>query len=78
MFNEDFYPTPQSVIEYMISGVDLSGKTVLEPSAGSGNIIDTLKSLGAAVLACEINPDLALIARIKGFPLPESMKGKAS
>lgn len=49
----------------MISGVDLSGKTVLEPSAGSGNIIDALKPLGAAVLACEINPDLAIIAGSK-------------
>jgi len=65
MFNADFYPTPKQVIEQMISGLDLNGKTVLEPSAGKGNIIDALKQCGAKVICCEQNEELALIASSK-------------
>ena len=37
---KNFYPTPETVIEKMLKYIDLSRvKTVLEPSAGSGNII---------------------------------------
>jgi Domain of unknown function (DUF4942) len=64
MFNKDFYPTPHSVLDQL--GIECAGKVVLEPSAGKGNIIEWLSSNGAAkVLACEINPDLATIARSK-------------
>ena len=60
MFNKDFYPTPKEVIEQMMFGIDLQNKTVLEPSAGKGNIVDYLKEYGAKeVVACEINSDLA-------------------
>jgi hypothetical protein len=62
MFNKDFYPTPTNVIEQMTFGVDIRDKTVLEPSAGKGNIVDFLKGSGAKeVIACEINRDLAKI-----------------
>ena len=38
---------------------DIIGKTVLEPSAGKGNIVDWLKNNGAAqVIACEKDPNL--------------------
>lgn len=65
MFDPDFYPTPQPVIDYMVNGADLAGKYVLEPSAGSGKIIDALHVLGAHVSACEINKELSLIVRSK-------------
>lgn len=65
MFNADFYPTPEAVIAQMTAGLDLAGKTVLEPSAGSGNIIDFCKKAGAKVIACEVHPQLALIASRK-------------
>jgi hypothetical protein len=62
MFNKDFYPTPEGVIEQMLFGVDIQNKTILEPSAGKGNIVDYLKERGAKeVIACEINSDLARI-----------------
>ena len=51
--NPDFYPTPREVIEQMMMGENVSGKVVLEPSAGSGNIVDWLKENGAEVIACE-------------------------
>lgn len=63
--NKDFYPTPKAVIELMLSGIDLSGKRVLEPSAGSGNIVDHLQIYGAEVMCCEISPDLAKIVSQK-------------
>lgn len=59
IFNRDFYPTPDSVVETMLNASDISGKTVLEPSFGSGNIVRYLNSHGAArVLGCEINDTL--------------------
>ena len=52
--NVDFYPTPESVINTMMLGEDILGKTILEPSAGSGNIVRRLKNNGAGeVIACE-------------------------
>lgn len=54
IFNRDFYPTPVEVIEKMLIGVDIGGKIILEPSAGSGNIVDYLNNRGAKkVIACE-------------------------
>lgn len=60
MFNESFYPTPESVLDLM--GIDCYGKTVLEPSAGKGDIVKYLKKWGAKeIVACEIEPDLRAI-----------------
>ena len=60
--NQDFYPTPASVIERMIGAARLTGKTVLEPSAGKGDLIDALQKAGASVCCCETDPDLAVLA----------------
>lgn len=39
----EFYPTPQSMVEKMLSGIDWSYiKTILEPSAGKGDILRVL------------------------------------
>jgi len=67
LFNKDFYPTPEYVINQMLFGLDLEGKTILEPSAGKGNIIDKLKELNtdANILACESDPELANIVANK-------------
>lgn len=61
MFNKDFYPTPENVIFQMLEGYDVNGHTVLEPSAGKGDIVDILLSRGANVIACESNDDLRKI-----------------
>jgi hypothetical protein len=67
MFNKDFFPTPQNVIDIMLLGVNIKGKVFLEPSSGNGNIIDYLKLNGAkSVLCCETNEDLAVISGKKG------------
>lgn len=65
MFDPNFYPTPESVIYKMIYGLKLKGESVLEPSAGKGDIVEVLKNEGANVLACEFNDDLAQIVASK-------------
>src|SRR5690348_9625707 len=66
MFNQDFYPTPENVIELMLNGENIEGKVILEPSAGKGNIVDYLLLNGAAdVIACELHPDLKTILASK-------------
>lgn len=45
MFNKNFYPTPDNLIKKMVSKLKLglrSYSTILEPSAGKGNIVDYL------------------------------------
>lgn len=60
IFNQDFYPTPNEVLDMM--QIDCRGLKVLEPSAGKGNIIDYLKDNGAKeIFYCEINKDLAKV-----------------
>lgn len=59
MLNADFYPTPPEVAAEMLDCIDLRGKTVLEPSAGSGNLVRECLDRGAAeVLWCEKEPQL--------------------
>ena len=42
--NKDFYPTPQNIIDKMLFNLDFTMiKSILEPSAGSGNIVEALK-----------------------------------
>lgn len=66
MFNKDFYPTPNNVIEMMLNGENINEKIILEPSAGKGDIVDYLKNNGAKnVIACELNADLKKIVQTK-------------
>ncbi|TGX80502.1 DUF4942 domain-containing protein [Palleniella muris] len=52
--NHDFYPTPRAVVERMLMGEDVAGKTILEPSAGKGDICTVLREFGASnILVCE-------------------------
>lgn len=66
IFDKDFYPTPESVIEQMLVGHDIYGRIILEPSAGSGNIVEYLQKNGAKeVIACELNSKLRRIVEGK-------------
>ncbi len=63
-FNSDFYPSGPEVIDIMIGGLQLEGKVILEPQAGSGNIVKALQHAGAKeVIACENDPQLLRIAQ---------------
>ena len=66
IFNRDFYTTPREVFDIMTTGEDLTDAVVLEPSAGSGNLVRFCQESGARyVKACEINDTLrdALFSR---------------
>lgn len=65
IFNQDFYPTPENIIAQMTWDLDFKGKTVLEPSAGKGDIVDFCIGSGATVLACETSTDLQTILKSK-------------
>ena len=57
--NPDFYPTPPEVAALMLDPLNLCGRVVLEPSAGSGNLVRECLARGAAeVLWCEREPQL--------------------
>ena len=56
IFNRDFYTTPREVFDMMTQGESLADAVILEPSAGSGDIVRYCKQDGARyVKACEIN-----------------------
>lgn len=43
---KEFYPTPEELVNKMLDGVNLNYvKTVLEPSAGKGDIVQGLKAM---------------------------------
>lgn len=65
IFNKDHYPTPIEVIKIMCEGLILHDKHVLEPSVGSGNIVDYLIDEGANVIGCEIDDDIRAISSTK-------------
>lgn len=71
MFNDSFYPTPDSIIEMMLSGVEIENKTILEPSAGKGNILNYISKKyrhNRPQLYCiEIEPELCHILREEGY-----------
>lgn len=68
IFNSDFYPTPPEVAAEMLDPLDLRGRVVLEPSAGSGNLVRECLARGAAeVLWCEKEPQLQdILTSIRG------------
>jgi hypothetical protein len=68
LFNPDFYPTPPDVAAEMLDPLDLRGRVVLEPSAGSGNLVRECMARGAAeVLWCEKEPHLRdILTSVRG------------
>lgn len=77
MFNniKDFYPTPLTLINKMLSNIDFDKiKSILEPSAGKGDIIDFLiqkkKYYKHLDIDCiELDSNLQLILKGKNFKL---------
>lgn len=81
MFHDEFYPTPTPVVQRMVAPLlaDLNGRreyklagfSILEPSAGKGNILDALKAYyraeDARLYAIEVNPELRVLLSGKGY-----------
>ncbi|MXV39359.1 DUF4942 domain-containing protein [Flavobacteriaceae bacterium Ap0902] len=65
IFNRDVYPTPEHVLDMM--ELDIAGKKILDPHAGTGNILDYAFKLGAdKIYYSEINESLAKSCENKG------------
>lgn len=68
---DQFYPTPFSLLEKITEGMDWESiYTVLEPSAGKGNIVDfVIQHLPKRhdIDCIEINPELQAILKGKGY-----------
>ncbi len=74
---KDFYPTPKSFVIKMLDGINFDKvSTVLEPSAGDGNIVEVIKekqkntyrSKEWIEIDCvEKDPDLRSVLKCKGF-----------
>ncbi len=82
MFNDTFYPTPAPLIERMMSKLDIAeyrgqkyfNKSVLEPSAGMGDIVEYLdeKYSGVKIKAIEQDPRLQDVLRGKNIKVIDS------
>lgn len=70
---DGFFPTPKKLIDELISITEIKkGESILEPSAGKGDILDALsKQFGDTVLlsACEVNFSLIALLKLKGYDL---------
>lgn len=69
---DGFFPTPVPVIQQMLDVADIQdGDTVLEPSAGKGNIVDELianyPDIGDRVDVVEQQQSLRAILKLKGY-----------
>jgi predicted RNA methylase len=64
MFHSEFYPTPNHLLDLL--NLDVNDKVILDPSAGSGNILDYAFNHGAKkTLAIEITDELRQIVSDK-------------
>lgn len=69
-----FFPTPVPLIERMIELADIEKEhSILEPSAGKGDILDTIKALypdaNLKLYACEVHSTLREILKLKDYSL---------
>ena len=64
-----FFVTPPAVVERIMFEAEISeGETVLEPSAGTGNLADAAREAGGVVTCVEIRPALVEILKLKDYP----------
>jgi hypothetical protein len=72
-FNEEFFPTPPELAEKMLDGLEFGYRdTILEPSAGKGDLIEAIKEKAGyqrfneeGIDAIEIDPELQHILKGK-------------
>ncbi|OZB98047.1 methyltransferase [Paenibacillus sp. XY044] len=71
-----YFPTPKTIVQYMIEMADIQdGETILEPSAGNGNILDGItqytmeEGLGVNLEALEWNYRLSEILELKQYKI---------
>lgn len=62
-----FYPTPRALVSKLVSPYYSSYTSVLEPSAGRGDIVDYLSKERMQISVCELSADLRAILTSKGY-----------
>lgn len=63
-----FFPTPRPVIDRMLEEADIQpGQSVLEPSAGKGDIADAIREHGVTPDTIEYSDTLAKVLEAKGY-----------
>lgn len=70
MFDKNFYPTPHHVALKMIKGLEIGRKTILEPSAGKGDLLKVISNKYDTKIYCiEKNSELRefLKSKDKGY-----------
>ena len=59
MFDKNIYPTPYEVALKMIKGLEIGRKTILEPSAGKGDLLEVISDKYDTKIYCiEKNSEL--------------------
>ncbi|MGL5766727.1 MAG: hypothetical protein ACRCX8_13910, partial [Sarcina sp.] len=69
MFDKNFYPTPYEIGLKMVSGLNLIGMNILEPSAGKGDLLSVINQKSAKIFCIEKSPELQSILREKKYPI---------
>jgi protein-L-isoaspartate O-methyltransferase len=65
---DGLFPTPPSLARRLVELADIwQGQTVLEPSAGTGNIASAIREAGQEPQCIEINDSLAELLRKRGY-----------
>ncbi len=76
ILNKNFYPTPASLISRMLAKIKKTPTKILEPSAGTGNIIDRINKSyynnRFDISAIEIDEDLQATLKGKGIKVIDS------
>lgn len=72
MYENEFYPTPGHVASQLVEGLNLRYKSILDPSAGQGDLLEVIDDMlpsyvRSPVYAIEINPELRAVLVKKGF-----------
>lgn len=68
-----FFPTPKAIVDRMLEEADIqAGMSVLEPSAGKGDIADAIRAAGVEPVTVESNHTLAEILTAKGYEVSGS------
>jgi SAM-dependent methyltransferase len=67
-----YYPTPLNVISRMFWHVSVDDKRVLEPSCGTGNILDAIRANGGKAIGVEYDHGRAVEARSRGHNVIET------
>lgn len=75
---DGFFPTPKEIVDRLLEAADIrAGETVLEPSAGKGDIADAIKTHEPdAVLSInEVSPTLLNVLKGKGYSEDQVRQG---